>query len=105
MTTGVMVGDVTQIPPGEGRVFLVAGRQIAVFHTHAGEVFATQAECPHLRGPLADGLTGGTTVICPLHDRAYDLRTGQGLKGEPTSITVYPASLDDAGKIWLSITD
>jgi nitrite reductase (NADH) small subunit len=100
-----MVGDVTQIPPGEGRVFLAAGRQIAVFHTHSGEVFATQAECPHLRGPLADGLTGGTTVVCPLHDRAYDLRTGQGLSGEPTSLIVYPVSLDDAGKIWLSITD
>ncbi len=105
MPAGVMVGDITQIPTGEGRVFVVAGRQIAVFHSHSGEVFATQAECPHLRGPLADGLTGGTTVVCPLHDRAYDLRTGQGLNGEPTRLTVYPASLDDAGKIWLSVAD
>jgi nitrite reductase (NADH) small subunit len=103
MTTGVLIAEVNQIPKGEGRVFAVAGRNIAVFRTGSGEVFATQAECPHLRGPLADGLIGGTTVVCPLHDRAYDLRTGFGLNGETSSLQVYPASLDEAGKIWLTI--
>ena len=103
MTGGVCIGDVAQIPKGEGRTFAVAGRRVALFHTHSGEVFATQAECPHLQGPLADGLTGGATVICPLHERAYDLRTGQGLNGECTSLRVYPISLGTDGKIWLQI--
>lgn len=102
---GISLGKVGQIPPGEGRVFAVAGRKIAVFHTHSGEVFATQAECPHLRGPLADGLIGGTTLVCPLHDRAYDLRTGQGLNGEDTRLAVYPAALDAEDNIWLSLAD
>jgi nitrite reductase (NADH) small subunit len=103
MTARVFIGEVAQIPKGEGRVFAVAGRRVAVFHVHSGEVFATQAECPHLQGPLADGLTAETTVVCPLHDRAYDLRTGLGLNGEATCLQVYPASLDTDGKIWLSI--
>jgi nitrite reductase (NADH) small subunit len=103
MTTRVLIGEVAQIPKGEGRVFAAAGRHIAVFHTHSGDVFATQAECPHLQGPLADGLTGGTTVVCPLHDRAYDLRTGRGLNGETSSLQIYQASLDEAGKIWLTL--
>ena len=105
MTPRVLIGEVGQIPKGEGRVFAAAGRTVAVFHTHSGEVFATQAECPHLQGPLADGLTGGTTIVCPLHDRAYDLRTGNGLNGEPSSIKVFPASLDETGKIWLTLQE
>ncbi len=103
MSTRISIGELTQIPKGEGRVFAAAGRRVAVFRTHSGEVFATQAECPHLNGPLADGLTAGSTVVCPLHDRAFDLRTGHGLNGETSSLQVFPASLDEDGKIWLSI--
>jgi nitrite reductase (NADH) small subunit len=103
LASGALIGTVAQIPRGEGRTFAVAGRRIAVFHTHSGEVFATQGECPHLQGPLADGLTGGTTVICPLHERSYDLRTGQGLHGECTSLQVYPVFLGQDGQIWVTI--
>jgi nitrite reductase (NADH) small subunit len=88
----------SDIPPGEGRLFEVAGKQIAVFHMRSGEVYATQAECPHRGGPLADGLTGGTTLVCPLHDRTFDLKTGQGI-GNDQCLTVYPARVADGGKI------
>jgi nitrite reductase (NADH) small subunit len=103
MTQRIPIGDVAQIPKGEGRTFSVCGRRVALFRTQSGEVFATQANCPHLGGPLADGLTGGTTLICPLHERAYDLRTGRGLNGECSHLEVYPASLGNDGKIWLQI--
>ena len=103
MENGILVGNVAQIPKGEGRTFEIAGRRVAIFHTHSGQVFATQAECPHLQGPLADGLTGGATVVCPLHERAYDLRTGFGLNGECTSLTIYPTSLGGDGKIWVTV--
>jgi nitrite reductase (NADH) small subunit len=103
-TDATLIGPVSRIPVGEGRVFAVAGRKVAVFRTHAGEIFAAQAACPHAGGPLADGLLGGSTVVCPLHDRAYDLRTGAGLNGEPATIEVYPVSLDDAGNVWLALT-
>ena len=88
------IGQLSQIPPGEGRNFDVDGKPLAVFHTRAGEVFATQSACPHRGGPLADGLTDGATVICPLHDRTYDLRTGAGVNTD-CSITVYPARIED----------
>jgi nitrite reductase (NADH) small subunit len=99
---GVLIGDVAQVPRGEGRTYDVAGLQIAVFHTRAGAVFATQAACPHKGGPLADGLVGGETVICPLHDRAFDLRTGSGPDPE-CRLEVYPVTLGDDGKIWLHL--
>ncbi len=103
MNNAVIIGHISQIPQGEGRTFDVAGRRVAVFHMRSGEVLASQAECPHLQGPLADGLTGGATVVCPLHERTYDLRTGLGLNGECTSIQVYPASLGQDGKIWVTV--
>ncbi len=84
------LGPVGQIPPGEGRNFVVAGIEIAVFHTREGHVFATQAHCPHKSGPLADGLTDGATVVCPLHDRIFSLSSGEGI-GNSCSIAVYPA--------------
>lgn len=87
-----LIGPLTQIPPGEGRVFEVAGTKVAVFRTWSDAVFATQPECPHRQGPLADGLMGDASVVCPLHERQYDLRTGAGLNTE-CSITTYPVRL------------
>lgn len=78
----VNVGPLSAIPPGEGRNITAFGEKIAVFHTRAGEVFAVQAECPHRTGPLADGLVGGRTVICPLHGWKFDLSSGQPLFGD-----------------------
>jgi nitrite reductase (NADH) small subunit len=103
MTGAFQLAEANQIPVGEGRTFKVDGVCIAVFRTHAGEVFATQPACPHLGGPLADGLTGGATIVCPLHERAYDLRTGAGLNGEATCLKVYPAALDADGTIWVTL--
>jgi nitrite reductase (NADH) small subunit len=92
------VGLLDAVPRGEGRVFEVGGRRLAVFRTHADQVFATQERCPHLGGPLADGLIDGGTVICPLHDRTYDLRNGDGVNTE-CRVRIYPASVDAAGAI------
>jgi nitrite reductase (NADH) small subunit len=85
---------VGQIPPGEGRSFVVAGVEIAVFHTREGHVFATQAHCPHKGGPLADGLTDGATVVCPLHDRVFSLTSGAGI-GNDCSVAVYAARVSE----------
>ena len=96
------IGPVDQIPAGEGRNFLVAGTRVAVFVTRDREVYATQPECPHRRGPLADGLMGGATIVCPLHERTYDLRTGEEAGADCRLIT-YPARISDAGRIVVTI--
>ena len=106
----VAVTTLDQIPLGEGRPFHLAGGEIAVFRPHEGRIYVTQAYCPHLGGPLADGLTGGTaanpaTIVCPLHDRVFDLATGCGLTHECSDIKVYPSRLDDDGRIWVALSD
>jgi nitrite reductase (NADH) small subunit len=97
-TAEYAIGPMAQIPRGEGRNFEVGGRLLAVFRTHQDEVFASQAECPHRQGPLADGMMGGATIMCPLHDRTYDLRTGKALAGE-CDIAVYPVRKSDGGML------
>ncbi len=87
---------------GEGRVFSVAGEEIAVFHTRAGQVYAVQAECPHRQGPLADGLVGGTTVMCPLHARKFNLATGEELNGD-CPLKTYPIRLTESGEMRLGV--
>lgn len=76
----IAVCTVEDVPRGEGRVVVVDGVRIAVFHA-AGGWFAVAASCPHRGGPLADGIVSDTTVTCPLHDRRFDLATGAALDG------------------------
>ena len=102
-----MEGEVTLcsvdlIPPGEGRNFVLGDERIAVFHSRSGEVFATQADCPHRNGPLADGLIGDNTVICPLHAWKFDLSTGQ-LQGGDCTLRTYPVRLTSEGLIALTV--
>ncbi|WP_375425166.1 Rieske (2Fe-2S) protein [uncultured Friedmanniella sp.] len=75
------LGTVQQIPYGEGRAFDVEGEQVAVFRLRNGEVHALSAVCPHRGGPIADGQTDSTHVICPLHLNAFELATGCSTTG------------------------
>ncbi|MBB5696127.1 Rieske (2Fe-2S) protein [Muricoccus pecuniae] len=90
MSAEIPIARLSDIPPGEGRNFKVEGRCIAIFHTRSGQVFATQPDCPHKGGPLADGLTGGTTIVCPLHERSWDLATGRPVADSDRPLTIYP---------------
>lgn len=95
------IGNLSQIPPGEGRNFDVDGTVVTVFRTRAGEVFATQPRCPHRQGPLSDGLMGGTLLVCPLHDTTFDLRTGCSVAGD-YRLRTYPVRATEDGRIMLA---
>jgi nitrite reductase (NADH) small subunit len=75
------VGMVDDVPMGEGRTFVVAGTQVAVFRLRDGSLHATQAACPHAGGPLADGLTDVNVLVCPLHQYAYRWSDGASTSG------------------------
>lgn len=100
----VNLGPLAQIPPGEGRNFRVGTLRIAVFRTRQGAVYATQAECPHRHGPLADGLVGGNTLVCPLHAWKFDLATGQTANGECGLVT-YPTAVSANGEILVTLAE
>jgi nitrite reductase (NADH) small subunit len=121
------LGPLSQIPKGEGRLFQLRGGEppgdpdrvadstdrpgragsadleaLAVFHLRSGVVHATQADCPHRNGPLADGLIGGTTLICPLHGQKFDLTTGAALSGG-RGLATFPVRVTEAGEIMVGV--
>lgn len=98
----VAVCSMATIPPGEGRTFEVLGERVAIFRSRSGDLFASQAECPHRGGPLAEGLLGGNTLICPLHAWKFDLSTGEAVAGD-CGIKTYPIRANDAGQILLTV--
>jgi nitrite reductase (NADH) small subunit len=100
----VTLGPLAHIPEGEGRSFVIGDKRLAVFRPRSGGVFATQADCPHRGGPLADGLLGGKTLICPLHTLKFDLTTGQASDGTCT-LKTYPARLGPNGQIMVELGD
>jgi nitrite reductase (NADH) small subunit len=104
MSKHVLLGRVADIPHGEGRTYLVHAVRIAVFRTRDGRVFATQGECPHRGGPLADGLVGGTTLVCPLHEWSFDLLSGMSITGS-CGIRVYPIEQHPDGTLVLEMED
>jgi nitrite reductase (NADH) small subunit len=103
----VSVGPVERIPVGEGREVVVGDRTLAVFRARSGEVYATQATCPHREGPLAEGLLGGTTLVCPLHGYKFDVATGApvGAGNGCPALRTYAASVDDTGTLVVDVPD
>lgn len=99
----VLIGPVSEIPIGEGRSYLIGNQSVAIYRTRAGEVFATQAECPHRSGPLADGVIGEGKVMCPLHGYTFHLATGEPVGQECATLRTFPTTIDSAGDIVVSI--
>ena len=108
------LGPIDFIPVGEGRAYTLKGsdmrrsssfppssRTIAVFRQRDGKLFATDHSCPHRAGPLADGIIGGDTLICPLHMWKFDLRTGKCV-GEDARLRTYPVR-EHQGRIRVSL--
>lgn len=100
--TEYLLGPLAQIPVGEGRVFDLDGKRVAVFRTRNGGIYATQAECPHRGGPLADGLIGGNTLVCPLHAWKFDLASGAAIMGD-CAIRTFPVCLNEGGELVVTV--
>jgi nitrite reductase (NADH) small subunit len=94
------IGRADDVPLLEGRSVAVAGRRVAVFRTPDG-FHAIDGACPHLGGPLADGLVADRCVTCPLHGRRFDLRTGAEQSGHP-GVVVHEVVERD-GELWLRL--
>ncbi len=88
----IVIGSIDEVPPGEGRTFAVGGEQIAVYRLRDGSLRALDAVCPHKGGPLADGLTDESVVVCPLHSHTFDMCTGTEVSGNGMSVRSYPVA-------------
>jgi nitrite reductase (NADH) small subunit len=80
MSEWVTVGRADDVPMLEGRGARYGDVRIAVFRTPDGWAAIDHA-CPHAGGPLSDGIVADSCVICPLHNRRFDLATGEQVGG------------------------
>jgi nitrite reductase (NADH) small subunit len=108
MTSGRVVynlGPLDRLPRGEGRTFLVEKTMVAIFRTRKDDVYALQAQCSHKGGPLADGIIGNGTVICPLHSFKFCLMDGQPVGNSCASLKTYVVSVDEYGNVLLQMNE
>ena len=61
-------------------------RLIAVYDTPSG-IYASLALCNHGGADLCDGYFDGHVIECPLHQGAFDVRTGDALTMPATEAT------------------
>ena len=85
-----------------GAAALIGDRQIALFRTYDGRLYATDQIDPFSgaaimsRGIVGDR-TGAPTVASPMYKQVFDLRTGACLDTqgkEPRSLRVHPVAVD-----------
>jgi nitrite reductase/ring-hydroxylating ferredoxin subunit len=56
---------------------VVLGNEAYAVFKLDGQFYATQDQCTHGPGSLADGFVMGTEIECPFHQGRFDIRTGQ----------------------------
>jgi len=71
-----------EIAPGQGKMFELSGKKIAIFNVD-GAFYAIDDTCTHRGGPLSDGTLDGKQVTCPWHGGAFDITTGEVLGPPP----------------------
>ena len=97
----VCLGPVESIPPGQGRAYRIGEESVAVFRPRTGGFYAVENACPHRGAPLAEGLIGDGTVICPFHAWKFDLATGT-CRNDPTRLRTY-AVREEHGVLYLEL--
>ena len=104
----IEAGNEADFPEGLGVCIKNGEDQIAVFNFDGSEWYAVQNLCPHdNQMVLSRGLTGSANgdpkIACPLHKRAFSLRSGEFLgEGEMSCLKTYPVRRED-GKVFVEV--
>ena len=95
--TWIRITNAENIPPREGREVRLGSRSLALFNLD-GRFVALDNRCPHGGGPLADGIIGGATVTCPLHNWRICLDTGavtNPCTAGAAAVLTHPVKIED----------
>ncbi|HUG44858.1 MAG TPA: nitrite reductase small subunit NirD [Acidobacteriota bacterium] len=90
----VEVADGKKLLEGEGIVVTAGNREIALFKTSDGRLFAVDNSCPHRGGPIAEGMLTGSTVTCPWHGWPFDLATGACLYNDAACLESFEVCVE-----------
>lgn len=90
-----------EIPVGQGKEVVVAGRVLAVYRLENG-VKIIDGICPHAGGPLAQGMLRGEVVTCPWHGWQFNVGTGQHQLNPRMGVETFAASIE-AGIVYAEL--
>ena len=77
-----------------GKVVIIEDKEIAVFRTSDGCLFALDNRNPHPKGgPLAEGIVSGHYLYDPLYDWRIDLETGNVQAPDQGKVQVYEVNI------------
>ena len=82
----VIVGKVSEIPPGEMKKVSADGKDILVVNNN-GDFFAIDDTCTHAGASLSEGQLQDSTVTCGWHGAQFDCKSGKLAK--------FPAKIND----------
>lgn len=106
LTKWIRITSASDIPVREGRALRLGTREIAVFNLD-GRFVAVDNRCPHGGGPLADGIVGGASVTCPMHNWRICLESGVVTKpcdNAAPALRTYPVRVEE-GVILLGLNE
>jgi nitrite reductase/ring-hydroxylating ferredoxin subunit/uncharacterized membrane protein len=72
-----------ELREGEPRRVTIGDRRIVLIRQH-GQIYALEAACSHLGGPLEDGHLEDGCIVCPWHGSRFELATGEPVDGPAT---------------------
>jgi nitrite reductase (NADH) small subunit len=99
MSDWVHVADLADLARRKKKLVTAGATSIALF-LDGGEVFAFQDSCIHKGRPLSRGTLLHGRVVCPGHQWAFDLRTGQA-DDRPECQPGFPVRVEEDGRIWV----
>ncbi len=82
----IIIGKVTDIPPGKMQKITADGKEILVTNID-GNFYAMNDTCTHAGASLSEGSLEGHTLTCGWHGAKFDCKTG--------NLAAFPAKIKD----------
>lgn len=90
----------TAVEEGEAVGVRVAGTPVALYRVD-GAIYATSNVCTHAFALMSDGYLDGDVIECPLHQAAFEVKTGKCIAGPAVDpLATYPVEVRD-GRVWV----
>ncbi len=94
MGSQIKVGQIGDVPRGEGRIVEAGGRTLALFNVD-GRLYAIDNACPHRGGPLGEGDLTGSVIMCPWHAWRWDVTTGANANNPAVKVSCFAVTVRD----------
>merc|ERR1719502_2304092 len=81
----------SSIAPCELKALTLAGNDVLIGKTEAGELFCVGNLCPHIGTPMSEGADViGDSIVCPLHGSSFSTKTGDLIDWCPSPPIIGP---------------